>query len=329
MERVQGERPRRRSDGAARRIGPYHLITRLDPAGPGQPPVPVRRFIARSADGDRTVLVGAPLDGADAGRFRVEAEAARRFGGPWVLPVTELAAPSETPWYASPYLPVLPLPVALAVHGGPLPLRTVRALGAALAETLAGAHAEGVTHAGLSPASVLLAWDGPRLTCFGTARAAAQDGVPRTGLPGLEPGSLAPEQATGGRPRPPGDVYGLGAVLAYAATGHSVPDSTELPESLRPLVARCLTRDAAARPTAAEVLGALPVEPSTPVATVIDSAGALLGPGWLPNRVVAALARQSAEVLAVEVPSGTAAGFDAQAPAGGDARTPTSPTARS
>ncbi|MFE4334301.1 serine/threonine protein kinase [Streptomyces sp. NPDC056831] len=298
MERARTERSR--PDGS-RRIGPYHLITRLDPNGPGQPPIPVRRFIGRSADGDRTVLISAPLDGADPGRFLAEADAGCRLLGPWVLPVAELAAPSETPWYASPYLPVLPLPVALAVHGGPLPERTVRALGAALAETLTGAHAIGITHAGLSPASVLLAWDGPRLTCFGAVRTAAPDGEQRTGLPGLEPGSLAPEQASGGRPRPPGDIYGLGAVLAYAATGHSVPDSAELPESLRSLVARCLARDAAARPTAPEVLRALPGASSTPMATVLDSAGVLLGPGWLPSRVVAAMARQSAEVLAAEV----------------------------
>ncbi|MFB4423394.1 serine/threonine protein kinase [Streptomyces sp. QL37] len=298
MERARTDRPH--PDGS-RRIGPYHLIARLDPSGPGQPPVPVGRFIGRSADGDRTALISTPLDGADPGRFLVEADAGRRLLGPWVLPVAELAAPTDAPWYAAPYLPVLPLPVALAVHGGPLPERTVRSLGAALAETLTGAHAVGITHAGLSPASVLLAWDGPRLTCFGAVRAAAPDGTGRTGLPGLEPGSLAPEQAAGGRPRPPGDIYGLGAVLAYAATGHSVPDSAELPDSLRPLIARCLTRDAAARPAASEVLGALAGASSAPVATVLDPAGALLGPGWLPSRVVAAMARQSAEVLAAEV----------------------------
>ncbi|MBM7437770.1 serine/threonine protein kinase [Streptomyces sp. HB132] len=307
MERVHTERSR--PDGV-RRIGPYHLITRIDASGPGQPPVPERRFVGRSADGDRTVLISAPLDGADPERFLVEADAGRRLMGPWVLPVAELASPSEAPWYASPYLPLLPLPVALAVHGGPLPERTVRALGAALAETLAGAHAVGIVHAGLSPASVLLAWNGPRLSCFGAVRTAAPDGEQRTGLPGLEPGSLPPEQASGGRPRPPGDVYGLGAVLAYAATGHTVPDATELPASLRSSVARCLTRDAAARPTASELVGALAQVASTPTATVLDSAGVLLGPGWLPSRVVAAVARQSAEVLAAEV------------------RTPLPPTAR-
>ncbi|MFI1397822.1 serine/threonine protein kinase [Streptomyces sp. NPDC020681] len=298
MERVHTERSRADSP---RQIGPYHLITRLDPTGPGFPPAPERRFIARSADGDRTVLVSAPLDGIDPGRFLVEADAARRLIGPWVFPVAELSPPSNSPWYASPYLPALPLPVALAVHGGPLPERTVRALGAALAETLAGAHAAGLTHAGLSPAAVLLAGDGPRLTCFGAVRTAAQDGEQRTGLPGLEPGSLAPEQASGGRPRPPGDVYALGAVLAYASTGHTMPERSELPASLGSLISACLTRDPAARPTAADVLHALPPSSPSPMATVLDSTTSLLTPGWLPGRVVAAVARQSAEVLAAEL----------------------------
>ncbi|MDQ1010501.1 serine/threonine protein kinase [Streptomyces sp. V4I23] len=298
MERAPSEQPH---GYAPRRIGPYHLITRLDAVGAGQPALPEHRFVARSADGDRTVLLSTSLHGADPGRFLVEAEAARRLAGPWVLPVTEVSPTPSAAWYASPYLPVLPLPVALAVHGGPLPERTVRALGTALAEALASAHAAGVTHAGLSPAAVLLAWDGPRLTCFGAARTAAPDGEQRAGLPGLDSGSLAPEAGAGGRPRPAGDIHGLGAVLAYAATCHTVPDSAELPESLRPLISRCLSRDAAARPTAAELVLALPPASSAPTATVLDSSASLLGPGWLPGRVVAALARQSAELLAAEL----------------------------
>ncbi|MFD4140492.1 serine/threonine protein kinase [Streptomyces sp. NPDC058572] len=283
------------------RIGPHDLITRLDPTGQGFPSPPERRFIARTADGDRTVLLSAPLAGIDPGRFLVEADAARRLQTPWVFPVIGLSPLPDEPWYAVPYLPVLPLPVALAVHGGPLPERTVRAIGTALAETLAAAHAMGVTHAGLSPAAVLLAGDGPRLTCFGAARAAAPDGERRTGLPGLDPGSLAPEQASGGRPRPPGDIYGLGSVLAYAATGHSVPDRDELPVALRSLIARCLTRDPAARPSSAEVLHELAAFAPASMGTVLDSTASLLTPGWLPGRVVAAIARQSAEVLAAEV----------------------------
>ncbi|MGW1927156.1 serine/threonine protein kinase, partial [Streptomyces massasporeus] len=267
---------------SARRIGPYRLITRLDPP---QTALPCRRFVARTEDGEHTVLLSAPLPGTDPARFAVEADAARRLLGPWVAPVTDVAAPGEAPWYASPYLPALPLPVALAVHGGPLPETTVRAVGATLAEALAAAHGQGVTHAGVSPAAVLLTADGPRLSCFGAVRAASADGEPRTGLPGVDPGALAPEQASGGRPRPPGDVFALGAVLAYAATGHTVPERDELPPALRPVIASCLARDPADRPTAAALMTAL--APPTTHGTVLNSAGSLLAPGWLPGRVVA------------------------------------------
>ncbi|MER6097165.1 serine/threonine protein kinase [Streptomyces sp. NPDC001728] len=284
---------------SARRIGPYRLITRLDPSRPGSP-LPCRRFVARSEDGEQTVLLNAPLPGADPSRFAVEADAGRRLIGPWIAPVTVMAGPGETPWYAGPYVPALPLPVALAVHGGTLPEATVRAVGATLAEALAAAHGQGVTHAGVSPAAVLLTADGPRLTCYGAVRAASADGEPRTGLPGLDPGALAPEQASGGRPRPPGDIFALGAVLAYAATGHTVPERDELPPALRPVIASCLARDPADRPTAAALMTAL--APPTTHGTVLNSAGSLLAPGWLPGRVVAALARQSSELLAAELP---------------------------
>ncbi|MBP2582452.1 serine/threonine protein kinase [Streptomyces sp. PvR006] len=295
QSRAQHEPARQES---ARRIGPYRLITRLDPP---RTVLPCRRFVARTEDGEHTVLLNTPLPGTDPARFAVEADAARHLIGPWVAPVTSVAGPGETPWYASPYTPALPLPVALAVHGGPLPETTVRAVGAALAEALAAAHGQGLTHAGVSPAAVLLTADGPRLTCFGAVRAASADGEPRTGLPGLDPGALSPEQASGGRPRPPGDVFALGAVLAYAATGHTVPERDELPPALRPVISSCLARDPADRPTAAALMTAL--APPTTHGTVLNSAGSLLAPGWLPGRVVAALARQSSELLAAELPA--------------------------
>lgn len=187
----------------SRQIGPYLVVARLDQTGYGAAAVPEHRFIARTPDGERTVVVSTPLDSTDPGRFRTEAQAARFLIGPWAAPVTEYAEPGAAVWCARPYVPALPLPTALAVNGGPLPDETLRVLGRCLAETLAAAHAAGVTHAGVSPAAVLLAGDGPRLTCFGAARTAAEDGIARSGLPGLDPGSLAPEQAAGGRPRPP------------------------------------------------------------------------------------------------------------------------------
>lgn len=316
-----------------RQIGPYGVVARFDMDG-GQVPVPERRFIAWLPGGDRTVVISTPLPGVDAGRFAAEAAAARQgLPGQWIAPVVEVGGTAEAPWYASPYLPALPLTAAVAAHRGPLPERTVRALGVVLAETLAALHASGVTHGGLSPAAVLLTTGGPLLTCFGVVRAAAPDGEQRSGLPGLASGSLPPEQAAGGKPRPLGDIYALGSVLAYAATGHLVPERRELPEGLRRTIALCLTRDAASRPQATQLLDELmPAEATagpghSPRAhhvtsshgTVLDGgmsrASAALGPGWLPGRLIAALARQSAELLATETvtPSPYEPGADSMA----------------
>ncbi|MDV9172228.1 serine/threonine protein kinase, partial [Streptomyces sp. W16] len=89
-------------------IGPYAIVTRLDGNTPAhisthasaQPPTPERRFIARSPDGDRTVLLSAPLPKADPGRFMAEADTSRYLLGPWVLPAAELAAPGGAAWHA-------------------------------------------------------------------------------------------------------------------------------------------------------------------------------------------------------------------------------------
>ncbi|MFI2206879.1 serine/threonine protein kinase [Streptomyces sp. NPDC020192] len=287
-----------------RQIGPYTVVTRLDAGIPAGTPVSEHRFIARSADGDRTVLLSRPLADVDPQRFMAEAETSRYLLGSWVLPAVELAAPGEQAWHACPYLPALPLPVAFAVHGGPLPEPTVRALAIALAENLAVMHGQNLTHAGLCPSAVLIAADGPRLTCFGAVRAAAPDGVAQQEAPGLDPGSLPPEQAAGGRPRPLGDVYALGATLAYAATGYTMPEREELPPALRSLIIRCLSRDPAHRPQLSEVIDELAggSQSDAPAGFAAPTrADALLRPGWLPARLVAAIVHQSASVLAAEV----------------------------
>ncbi|MBI0380517.1 serine/threonine protein kinase, partial [Streptomyces albiflaviniger] len=153
-----------------------------------------RHFIARSAAGDRTVVVTAPSqelvdDVAYRERFRAEAENARLLGGGrpplWLAPVVEVSGGGTgQPWSATPFLPMLSLPAVLEANGGPLPVRTVRALGAALAETLAQVHTAGFAHAGVAPDTVFLAGDGPRLVGYGAVRAAAADGEARAGLPG-------------------------------------------------------------------------------------------------------------------------------------------------
>ncbi|MEU8877809.1 PQQ-binding-like beta-propeller repeat protein [Streptomyces javensis] len=334
------------SEDDPRRLGPYHIIARLAPGEEG-PTAAARLFLARSTGGVRTVLISTPSpefadDPAYRSRFLTEAESARRLGGAWPLarlaPVEISDRAPEPPWSAFPYRPMLPLPGVVQMCGGPLPVRTIRALGAALAETLAEIHRAGFTHAGLAPENVFVASDGPWLGGFGAVRAAGPDGQSRVGLSGLAADALPPEQAAGGRPRPLGDIYALGAVLAYASTGRRLPEAGGLPEELRSIVLPCLASDPAERPTAAALVdeltrgvrfplsASLTAAPSGPTPTILDSgsagppsampvggpgsttvdgglgrAAALLSPGWLPAPVVVALAEQSAATLAAEV----------------------------
>ncbi|MFF5455814.1 hypothetical protein ACFY40_31965 [Streptomyces sp. NPDC012950] len=102
-------------------IGPHAVLARLD--ADFERGISARRYVARSADGDRTSIVLLPLPGAGPGRWAVEAEGARRVSVPGFLPVVEVGGTAELPWCAAPYVPALPLPAALRAHGGPCPRR--------------------------------------------------------------------------------------------------------------------------------------------------------------------------------------------------------------
>lgn len=307
-----------------RHPGSYHPVGGID-AADSEVPVPVRRLVARLPGGDHTVLLTLPRpelagDGAYGQRFVAEAEQARWLSGhsPHLEQIAQVSqgAAGEPPWYAAPYAPAVPLPQALAAYGGGLGERTVRALGLALAGALAALHGQGRTHAGVSPGTVLLCADGVGLTGFGSVRSLAPAGADRRAVPGLPPEALPPEQLSGGLPRPPGDVFGLGAVLSYAATGRLAPDAAGLPGGLRETIGPCLVPDPADRPRASAVRDALraglaptvpPIPPGhappahppgAPPATVLDHGADAFAPGWLPGRVIAVIAWQSAQALA-------------------------------
>ena len=97
----------------------------------------------------------------------------------------------------------------------------MRALAAGLAEALAAVHAMGLVHRDLKPSNVLLGSDGPRVIDFGISRAADATALTSTGQFIGSPGYLSPEQAIGGQVGPPSDIFSLGAVLVFAASGNS------------------------------------------------------------------------------------------------------------
>ncbi|MGW0703425.1 outer membrane protein assembly factor BamB family protein [Streptomyces sp. NPDC002867] len=273
-------------------IGPYRTLARVRESASSV------RFLAVGPNGAASVvaLVRPRLAASHVfrRRFRHETRRTEQLAGGWVQPVV---ADVDGPllWTASAYVPALTLREAVAL-AGPLPGRAVRILGAALAETLSRVHATGTVLHGLSPDTVLLAADGPRVTALGALGAAAVAEADADGQLTVKLSYLTPEQATGAQPGPASDMFVLGHLLAYAATGttpladadriaHGEPELGGVPEELRPVVASCLAKAPGERPSAGTVAADL----------ALEGASALTRDGWLPDALLSALAAQESE----------------------------------
>jgi hypothetical protein len=284
-------------------LGGYRLLARLGAGGMG------RVYLARSRGGRRVALKVIRPELADdpdfRARFAREVASARAVSGAFTVAVLDADPEAATPWLATEYVPGPSLSAAVREHG-PLPLDSVRALAAGLAEALEAIHAAGVVHRDLKPSNVLLAADGPRVIDFGISRAAEATELTRTGMVVGSPGFMSPEQIEGSAVTPATDVFSLGAVLAFAATGagpfgegatpallyrvvHSEPKLEGVPGPLRGLIAACLAKEAAARPTPDGLLDRL--EASEPADAGHDPTQT-----WLPAELTGMIARVEAEL---------------------------------
>ncbi|WP_406492385.1 protein kinase [Streptomyces sp. NBC_00846] len=302
-----GIKPLAVSDPA--RIGPYLLLGRLGAGGMG------RVFLARS-DSGRTVAVKMVheehvSDRQFRARFRREIEAARRVGERYTAPVLDAGPGDEPPWVATGYVPGLSLEQVVRLYG-PLPAASLHALADGLLKALKDIHGAGIVHRDLKPSNVMLTVDGTKVIDFGIARAletSVESLLTSTGMAIGSPGFMSPEQVYGQRAGAKSDVFTLGCVLTYAATGrlpfgqgasnqHAVmfqivegePDLTRVEDAaLRALITRCLTKGIDERPDVDELLE----DPERPRPRTA-------GGSWLPADVVAHLAQQSARLLDAE-----------------------------
>ncbi|TQE21345.1 DUF4115 domain-containing protein [Streptomyces ipomoeae] len=253
------------------RIGAYAVERRLGAGGMGTV------YLARSRGGRAVAVKVAHAElAADRhfrARFRAEVEAARKVGGFHTAPVVDADPDAEAPWLATAYIPG-PTLSELLTEQGPMDEHRLRLLGAALAEALQAIHACGLVHRDLKPGNIIMAEDGPRVLDFGIARAVESTRLTSTGAAFGTPGYLAPEQAQGLEVTGAADVFALGAVLVSAAGGsafgggtpmglmyrsvHEPADLSAVPEPLRPLVAACLSKNPADRPTPDTLLNLLP-----------------------------------------------------------------------
>jgi serine/threonine protein kinase len=275
-------------------VGPYRLLGRLGAGGMGQV------YLAKSPGG-RLVAIKLirPELAEERGfraRFASEISAAKNVSGIYTAAVVDADSDAELPWMATVYVPGPSLTDAVE-DNGPLPVKSVLALAGGLAEALQAIHRVGLVHRDLKPSNVLLATDGPRVIDFGISLALERSMMTATGMVMGSPGFMSPEQARGQREvGPPTDVFSLGAVLAFAATGNSPfgvgptpallyrvvnepPDLTTVPARLKPLIEQCLAKEPADRPTPAEVLASLGGD--------VD----VLTEGWLPQPVAETMVR--------------------------------------
>ncbi|MEV1045469.1 bifunctional serine/threonine-protein kinase/ABC transporter substrate-binding protein [Streptomyces sp. NPDC049916] len=303
--------------GDPARIGGHRLLGRLGAGGMGV--VYLARTDAGALAALKVILPEYAGDEDFRTRFRREAEAARRVDSPWAVSVTGADTEAEQPWLATEFVPGPALSELVALRG-PLPVRSVLVLGRLLARALAAVHAAGLVHRDVKPGNVLLTADGPRLIDFGIARAADATALTTTGLVVGTPGFLPPEQASGDGTGSAGDVFSLGCLLAYAATGrppfgsgavdallyrtvHDAPDLDGIDDAaLRGLLEGCLAKDPAARPTATALDALIATEAPTGAGEAASAgagerAPAGAGAAWLPEDVVRIIADRSAALL--------------------------------
>jgi len=253
-------------------VGKYRLLKRLGTGGMG------RVFLGQSPGGRFVAvkLIRPELadDPAFRRRFAQEVSAARRVSGLFTAPVVDADPDGPQPWLVTAYVAGPSLSDAVEARG-PMPVGSVLTLAAGLAEGLGAVHAAGVVHRDLKPSNVLLASDGPRIIDFGISRATDSSWLTNAGGVVVgSPGFMSPEQAEGHYVGPATDIFSLGGVLAYAATGqapfgagsasallyrvvYGTAATGHVPAPLRRLIERCLAKDPADRPSPEELLAEL------------------------------------------------------------------------
>ncbi len=248
-------------------IGRYRLLRRLGAGGMGTV------YLGESPGGRlfavKRVHRELAKDPLFIEKFRKEIAAAKKVGGVYTAAVVEANTEVMPPWLATAYVQG-PSLADTVKQLGPLSELAVWRLAGGLIEALQAVHECDLVHRDLKPDNVLLALDGPQVIDFGISRVLADSGSSSGRFAGT-PAYMSPEQVIGEAIGPASDVFSLGSVLAFAASGEAPfwydqiytqiyrvinyePDLSALPEGIRKVVEDCLRKDAAKRPTLAKLL---------------------------------------------------------------------------
>ncbi|MFI9762714.1 PQQ-binding-like beta-propeller repeat protein [Streptomyces sp. NPDC051963] len=308
-----------------RRIGPFEVLGRLGAGGMGLV------YLARSASGRRVAIKTVRTELAEDQLFRVrftrEVEAARAVSGFYTAAVVDADPRAAVPWLATAYVPA-PSLEEIVNECGPMPAQAVRWLAAGVAEALQSIHGAGLVHRDLKPSNVLVVEDGPRVIDFGIASGVSNTRLTMTNVAVGTPAYMSPEQAKDSRSvTGASDVFSLGSMLVFAATGHAPfhganpvetvfmllregPDLEGLPAELRPLIESCMQMEATGRPNPADLQAQL-----APHLFGSGSDDSGTASAWLPERAVSLIeARRNGRPPAKSTPGSGRSGGRAAVP---------------
>jgi len=258
--------------GDPQQLGVYRLIGRLGAGGMGSV------YLGETPTGQHVaVKVIRPELSSDPGfraRFRSEVKRARQVPPFCTAEVLDADADHDTPYLVVEYVDG-PSLADIVQDRGPLTGGSLHSVAIGVATALVAIHDAGVIHRDLKPANVMFSLGTPKVIDFGIAK--DLDTTSQHTIPGQVLGTIAymgPERfdpQSASTVGPSTDIFAWGAVVTYAATGHTpftpesliataagialpAPDLTALPIPLRDLVATSLRENPDDRPTAHELL---------------------------------------------------------------------------
>ena len=169
------------------------------------------------------------VNGTARKRFAREARAAAAIVHPNVVAIHGVKSSGKLPYLVMPYVGGKSLQGFIDANG-PFEEKDIVRIAMQIASGLSAAHQQGLVHRDIKPANILIESDVSRvlITDFGLARTTDDVSMTQTGWLAGTPNYMSPEQATGKSIDQRSDLFSLGSVMYFMATGR-VPFRSDTP----------------------------------------------------------------------------------------------------